>query len=528
MTAALVGERLGRYLWISGQSLEGLEACRAAVARLPAGRATRPPAPASSAPRDTCSCCSAAGPRRSRLRARTRDRARGGGAPRGGQHPQHHVRRAQLLGRARRPGSSTATRPCASPRERNDIEEITRAYVNLGETLDWAGRIEEAAELAGEGALQRDRAGHRPAGRSAGLRPGAAPAAPGALGRCRRRAGHRDRRGDERGHGGGALAGRALLDALRGRFDESRDTLDEAERSQENAAGVDVDGAAGHHARPSSRSGAGAPTRRATPSSPCSTASSRPTRMPSTSRPSSPSGRGRPPTSPSRARATGDAQAEREAGVVRRDARGARRPSRARRGVPGAAVPARGPAERRHDQAEHARAVGQRRSAAWRDVADALAGVRRALRDRLRALAPGRGDPRRGRRARRRPGRAGRGPRGRLPAARPPAGRGARGAGAGGRGCRWTAAPRRWSRGRWRRRGRAGRPHRARARGPAPRGRGRDQPLDRPGPLHQREDGQRPHLADPGQARRARARRGGGPGHPPRPPDEETEAVPEG
>ncbi|HEX5900232.1 MAG TPA: hypothetical protein VFY32_12590, partial [Solirubrobacteraceae bacterium] len=38
-------------------------------------------------------------------------------------------------------------------RERNDIEEITRAYVNLGETLDWAGRIEQAAELAGQGVV---------------------------------------------------------------------------------------------------------------------------------------------------------------------------------------------------------------------------------------------------------------------------------------------------------------------------------------------------------------------------------------
>jgi hypothetical protein len=44
MTAALIGERLGRYLWLSGNSHEALAECRAAVARLP-GRRPRPPCP---------------------------------------------------------------------------------------------------------------------------------------------------------------------------------------------------------------------------------------------------------------------------------------------------------------------------------------------------------------------------------------------------------------------------------------------------------------------------------------------------
>src|SRR5207253_2183476 len=35
--------------------------------------------------------------------------------------------------------------------ERGDAEEVARAYVNLGETLDRAGRLADAAQLAGDG-----------------------------------------------------------------------------------------------------------------------------------------------------------------------------------------------------------------------------------------------------------------------------------------------------------------------------------------------------------------------------------------
>src|SRR5919197_3585986 len=35
--------------------------------------------------------------------------------------------------------------------ELGDVEELARAYVNLGETLDWAGRVEEAADTARAG-----------------------------------------------------------------------------------------------------------------------------------------------------------------------------------------------------------------------------------------------------------------------------------------------------------------------------------------------------------------------------------------
>ena len=95
MAAALVGERLGRYLWISGNSLEGLEECRAAVARLPDdGDPAEPRArarlrgPSAHAPRTR-------GRGARGLRAGARDRARRRRSPRGGEHPRHHVRRAR-------------------------------------------------------------------------------------------------------------------------------------------------------------------------------------------------------------------------------------------------------------------------------------------------------------------------------------------------------------------------------------------------------------------------------------------------
>ena len=122
-------------------------------------------------------------------------------------------------------------------RERNDIEEITRAYVNLGETLDWAGRIEEAADLAGEGALSAIEQGISPLAALLAsdqglrlLRLGRWDEADAALAIAI----------DAAISGvtaGAALAGRALLDALRGRFDESTSAMDEAERSQANALG---------------------------------------------------------------------------------------------------------------------------------------------------------------------------------------------------------------------------------------------------------------------------------------------------
>ena len=115
MTAALVDERLGRYLWISGNSLEGLESCRAAVALLPhdgdpAGRARvlgseghllmllGRGAEALPVCEPALAIARAAGARREE-----------------GSILSHHVRRARATRARSTPGSSTARRRCASP-----------------------------------------------------------------------------------------------------------------------------------------------------------------------------------------------------------------------------------------------------------------------------------------------------------------------------------------------------------------------------------------------------------------------------
>ena len=200
---------------------------------------------------------------------------------------------------------------------------------------------------------------------------------------------------------------------------------------------------------------------------------------------------------------------------ARRRVRGARAPRRPPGRVPGRPLPARVDAHPGVAEAERARARGSGGTAAWSDLGedwDAFGMPYAAAYARWRlaeAILP---------RAARAPTRSPRWPRhtrspcGCAPARWAPSSRRSRA----GRGCRWG---RRRARGLRRRRRRGARgTHGARAGGPAPRGQGRDQSLDRPGPLHQREDRQRAHLADPGQARCARPRRGGGPGPAPRPP----------
>jgi DNA-binding CsgD family transcriptional regulator len=236
MTAALIGERLGRYLWISGNSLEGLETCRAAVARLPED----------GDPADRARVLASEGHLLMLL-------GRGVEAL---QLCEPALAIARAAGASREEGSILATMCAATSfagdldgaieygrdalriaRERRDVEELARAYVNLGETLDRSGRIEDAARTAGEGKVMAVEEGIRGLGALLGsdealrlVRLGrwdeadsavswALDAAVGGV------------------HAAAALAGRALIDVLRGRFDEVPDTIDEAERAQENALG---------------------------------------------------------------------------------------------------------------------------------------------------------------------------------------------------------------------------------------------------------------------------------------------------
>ena len=152
MTAALVSERLGRYLWISGNSLEGLEACRAAVALLPAdgdpaaprarprlrgapahaarprargarasaSRHSRSRAPRARAARRAASSATMCAASATRARSDAGDRVRPGGAA--------HRRGARRHRGARRGPTSTSARRSTGP-----------------------GAIAEAAKLAGDG-----------------------------------------------------------------------------------------------------------------------------------------------------------------------------------------------------------------------------------------------------------------------------------------------------------------------------------------------------------------------------------------
>ena len=367
MTAALIGERLGRYLWISGNSLEAPRECRAAVARLPpdgdpAGRARvlgseghlllllGRGAEALELCEPALEIARAAGARReegSILSTMCAALSYTGALDAGIEHGHEAMRIA---------------------RERNDIEEITRAYVNLGETLDWAGRIEEAADLAGEGALSAIEQGISPLAALLAsdqalrlLRLGRWDDADAALAIAI----------DAAISGvtaGAALAGRALLDALRGRFDESPTRPRGGRARAGERPRVDVDRAAGHHAG-RARALERAPRRGAR-------------RHRRHARPRRAGGRGRLlPHARPRGRGAGrrrhrrlgpchgDAEAEREAGAFATTL-----VDRARHVVRPEAFPAgRCPPESLLNvattQAEHARAVGQGAAAAWREVA---------------------------------------------------------------------------------------------------------------------------------------------------------------
>jgi DNA-binding CsgD family transcriptional regulator len=237
MTTALIGERLGRYLWISGNSLEALEASRAAVALLPAdgdpaGRARV------LGSEGHLLMLLGRGVEALELCGPALEIARAAGArPEEGSILSTMCAALSFAG-GLDAGIEAGLEALRIAQERSDVEELARAYVNVGETMDWAGRVEDAAEMAGEGVatavdqgigslaalLASDRALRL-------LRLGRWDDADASLAQ-----------GLDAAVGGvtaaAALAGRALLDVLRGRFDEVAGSLQEAERSQENAVGA--------------------------------------------------------------------------------------------------------------------------------------------------------------------------------------------------------------------------------------------------------------------------------------------------
>ena len=242
------------------------------------------------------------------------DRARRRRAPRGGQHPQHDVRRAQLRGRARgrdraRPGGHAHRR--GAPRHRGDRAGLRqpRRDARLGRAHRGGGgaggrgsaarAIEQgigalAALLASDEALRLLRLGRWDEADAA-----LASAIDAAIGGVT---------------AGAALAGRALLDVLRGRFDESPTPSMRPSARRRTRSGRCGRGRWPSRA-PSSRSGAGARTRRARRSWRCSTGVDPADEDAFYLTPVLAVGARAAADVAVAARATGDAEAEREAGA---------------------------------------------------------------------------------------------------------------------------------------------------------------------------------------------------------------------
>ncbi len=236
MTAALMHERYGRYLWVGGNSLDGLDACRTAVALLPqdGDPADRARVLASEG---HLLMLLGRGVEALELCEPALEIARAAGARREEGSILATMCAATSFAGALEDGIEHGRAALSIARERGDAEEVARAYVNLGETLDRAGRVAEAAELAAEGV---------DAVVEQGIGPLSALLASDRALRMVRLGGWDEAEAAVTAaldvavggvHAAAALSGRALLDVLRGRFDEVDETLEEANRAQAHVRG---------------------------------------------------------------------------------------------------------------------------------------------------------------------------------------------------------------------------------------------------------------------------------------------------
>ena len=158
--AALMHERMGRFMWVSGDSDESLRNYHEAVDLMPPD----PPTP------ELARVLAAHGqilmlrgrPRESRERCEQAiavARSVGARAEEGHAMDTLGVDISTLGDRER--GIECLTEALAIAKELGWIDEIGRCYVNLAEEIDWSGRTAEAVELTLEGAKEMGRLGAR-------------------------------------------------------------------------------------------------------------------------------------------------------------------------------------------------------------------------------------------------------------------------------------------------------------------------------------------------------------------------------
>ncbi len=502
VSSAFARERLGRYLWIAGDSDGSLAAYRDAVRILPPD----PPTPALArvlAAEAQILMLRAPGEQTRAACERAIEIARAVGARAFEGHALNSLG-VTRFGVGDFAGGERALREAKSIAEEvSDHDGIWRAYTNLSECLDEQGRLEEAAALALEGAASADRLGMRT---YAQFLQGEACWRLTRLGRLDETAAIVERVLAQGPKGVAAVVlhdNAAHLAMRRGRLDRAAEHF---ELARELLGGTSDSMWIGNQAAGRAETALWA----ADPEHAWQIATGALDFVPEdqyahyTTRLHATALRAAADRA-QRAHALGD-EPRRRRGAARRpgDLRQPARPA-------GPRALAR---RRAGSRAGRLRRAGRRGALAGRGAprpgrlgvgGRALRGAERAVRAGLRALAPGRGAdrrrrrpgrgrrrPARGRRSRRRPGRA--------PARRRGQGPGPARARVAGRGA-----------GR-RRRGPRRRPpgaHRARAHRPLAGRRRPHQPRDRRVALHLREDRQRPRLAHPGQARRALARGGG-------------------
>ena len=158
--SAFARERLGRYLWIAGDSDGSLAAYRDAVRMLPPD----PPTPAFArvlAAEAQILMLRAPGEQTRAACERAIEIARAVGARASEGHALNSLG-VTRFGSGDFAGGERALREAkAIAEEVSDHDGIWRAYTNLSECLDEQGRLEEAAALALEGAASADRLGMR-------------------------------------------------------------------------------------------------------------------------------------------------------------------------------------------------------------------------------------------------------------------------------------------------------------------------------------------------------------------------------